>query len=958
MSGTVREAIPLLDTGGDLWRVRSVPRDRSQHADRPAELAQALSAAILPALLSEHATGGPVLVGWLHQDGDTGIRLLLGGGTGPGRPARQPLYPPGATGTRVAAADVARELRGYPHWTRCSGVIDVLAKPDPREPPAPTRTVFDDYVSALLGQAFAWLVLAEPVGPDELASRLSSLARRVPMLHDAQGTSEARRIELERARTRYRELSRAQICGLWQVHLLAGAERPADATRIGGLLGAAADLAAVPYRVVPGRVVADLDTVWHGRQVDTDGPGSPFEVPSDVLAILGRPPVRELPGLRVVDTGDFDTTPELTEGLPLGRVLDRGARDSGPLTVSTRTLNRHTLVCGATGSGKSQTVRTILESLAQQGIPWLVIEPAKAEYAGMAGRLAPDGEVLVLRPGDPEAVPAGLNPLEPEPGFPLQTHLDLVRALFLAAFEPHEPLPQILSRSLARSYELVGWDLALSEPRVPGIQPRYPTLADLRNVASRVIDEIGYGAEIASNVRGFMDVRIGSLLLGTPGRFFAGGHPLDIADLLGRNTVLELEDIGNDQDKAFFIGTVLVRIVEHLRRRRVAGDPGGTPGKERLRHVTVIEEAHRLLKATERESPARYAVELFAGLLAEIRAYGEGIIVAEQIPSKIAPDVVKNTALKIMHRLPAEDDRRLVGAAMNLREHQSEYVVTLAPGTAAVFADGMDRPILARMPYREDCESTEAAVRRPGLAGRRSEACGTGCQARPCTLRELSRGTRTAADAQLGLWIEVLAAAHVLGRVAPGPQARWLAHAAALAGERTLDCAIAQLVDAAANSRYPALVAYYRPEELARHLAGSVRAVLAGQPGCEQVETGWQAGPFRWQDVFFALQDPGCDPDRPHPLTAAWRARGLDLTGLDARDQLVALSRLPSVTAIDWTAVEGAGRPPRHAELAAGLSRSTDPGRRFAEAAWFLPFRTDWPIRLLVRPDRATNEGA
>ena len=128
--------------------------------------------------------------------------------------------------------------------------------------------------------------------------------------------------------------------------------------------------------------------------------------------------------------------------------------------------------------------------------------------------------------------------------------------------------------------------------------------------------------------------------------------------------------------------------------------------------MIVIEEAHRLLRAS-REGASAHAVELFASLLAEIRAYGEGIIVVEQIPAKLVPDVVKNTALKVLHRLPANDDREVVGAAMNLDEDQSRQVVSLRPGVAAVFADGMDRPLRIRVPFGGSKERLDAGARPP-----------------------------------------------------------------------------------------------------------------------------------------------------------------------------------------------------------------------------------------------------
>jgi len=54
-----------------------------------------------------------------------------------------------------------------------------------------------------------------------------------------------------------------------------------------------------------------------------------------------------------------------------------------------------------------------------------------------------------------------------------------------------------------------------------------------------------------------------------------------------------------------------------------------------LRHLMVIEEPHRLMRNPDgRTGPATHEVECsFTGLLAEVRAYGEGLVIAEQIPS-------------------------------------------------------------------------------------------------------------------------------------------------------------------------------------------------------------------------------------------------------------------------------------------------------------------------------------
>ena len=471
-------------------------------------------------------------------------------------------------------------------------------------------------------------------------------------------------------------------------------------------------------------------------------PGHPFYASTDLIAALTRPPEREMPGIRLALRPDFDVTQEPAAGreaVDVGEILDRNHRPAGPLVLPLDSLNRHVFVSGATGSGKSQTVRTLLEAATRAGIPWLVVEPAKAEYRLMAARLARMGggvpgteaavsEVVRIRPGEPDAIAAGLNPLEPAPDengrrFPLQTHADLVKALFIASFRSDEPFPQVLSAALTRVYEDAGWDLALGETVAADANPSYPNLTDLQRAAIRVVQDVGYSQRITDDVLGFIKVRLSSLRLGTTGRFVQGGHQLDFGKLLRTNAVLEIEDVGDDSDKAFLMGTVLIRLVEHLRMVNRA-----TPsGPATLRHLTVIEEAHRLLRRPEAPGSgasggaAAHAVEMFAGLLAEIRAYGEGLIIAEQIPDRLIADVIKNTAVKITHRLPAADDRDAVGATMNMTQAQNRFLVTLKPGEAAVFADGMDFPLLAQMPDGTSREAAaQAATATPATAtGRR-----------------------------------------------------------------------------------------------------------------------------------------------------------------------------------------------------------------------------------------------
>jgi DNA helicase HerA-like ATPase len=832
-----------------------------------------------------------IVAAWLRERDRAQLRLVLGGrpvfppAAGEASPAgRRPLiFPPGAVGADLDPETVSAWLAGFGHWVACVGRADALWTPvEQRRPDVVRRGGFDRY-AAHLPVPFAWLVVAEPLPAAQVQPELDQLVNQLLPLARGE-VSEAKRIALERAQARHRELTRAQDGGVWRVRLLVGGTEPAGARTAAALLCAAAELEGLPYVLAPGARVTDFDAAMRT--------GPSLAATTELLAALVRPPSRELAGLRLTQPHSFDVTAEAPtpDGLALGRVLDEADQDVGPVVLSRDGLNRHAFVCGATGAGKSHTVRHLLEQASRAGLPWLAVEPAKAEYARMAGRLAGVAEVVVIRPSDPDRPPAGLNPLEPAPGFPLQTHADLLRALFLASFEAQEPFPQILSSAIQRCYEELGWDLTLGAPVRPGHEPRYPTLGDLQRVASAVVEQIGYGREIAENVQGFIKVRLSSLRLGTTGRFFEGGHPLDIAALRARNVVLEIEDVGDDADKAFFMGVILMRLAEHLRVIS-RSETGPIP----LSHLTVVEEAHRLLRrpAPGATGPAAHAVELFASMLAEVRAYGEGLIIAEQIPGKLIPDVIKNTAVKIVHRLPAQDDREAVGATMNLTEEQSTYLVTLEPGRGAVFADGMDRPLLVRVPDGAVGERRPAAPAPIGGAiGRRSGTCGRDCLAEACTLREMRTAQYALRDSPwLTGWAELAVLAHLTGAPVPVPLPSTLADLAAQElSTRTLDCALSHAVDDAVAVRSTLLQPTVSPAALADHVCAALRGMLAGRgSGCEVDAQHYLARPYRWDAVRTRLVQ--ADPDVRHPASAQWEKQyRRAIPGEDATAQLIAVN--------------------------------------------------------------------
>jgi uncharacterized protein len=929
------------------------------------------------ALASAYAAGEPVALGWARPEPHGPVQVVGIGAA----------VPTGASFAALRPGGAATALAAIPCWTPIAIAADALLAETGAAYPAATdardgRPLPEEILLGGLAGPFGWVVMGEPIGPQGITALAGQVARA--QLLSERHDSPQSQVTARRAAGRHAELRQATATGLWSIRLLAGGGSPQEAAQVARLLCASLSLDGLPYALIRVPVYGTLGEMATGEwaQDDTEGtlaePRFPCAGSSRLLAALARTPEREVPGIRVV----LRPGPEVPEadpaGLKLGVVLDPVRRPTGILRLPPESLGRHVLVCGATGSGKSQTVRHLLESASAEGIPWLVIEPAKAEYRLMGARLAglpglsdlprrgDTADVMRIRPGELDLPPSGVNPLEPSVGpdgrrFPLRAHLNLLRALFLAVFQPAGQLPQVLSAALARCYELAGWDVAADQPLQPGAKLPYPTLADLQESAMAVVRGIGYSQEITDSVRGFISVRLGSLRLGTPGRFLEGGHPLDFDRLLSRNVVLEIEDCGDDADKAFLTGAVLIRLVEHLRLRArpEGGESGGlAPSPRKTLHLTVIEEAHLLLgkpPAGSGTKAAGHAAQMLAGLLAGAGAYGEGLVFADQAPSTLIPDVIKNTAVKIVHRLPALADREALGATIDLTDAQSRYLATLVPGEAAVFCDGMDYPVLARMPDGSSREAAWAvgtgreaawAVGTGGTGGLgagaaglasaaslidvRSPSCGPACQASPCTLRQIRGAWRAGLeDPRITLWAELAVLAHLTAWPVPALQPDFRDDLLAI-GPRVRDCAIAHACDLAVRSRSAVIGPRVDPVALAAHVASVLRSMAAGGHRCPQSEgQRWLAQACQWDlvvdDLAKAVREGALA--RRHPHSDEWElALGHYIPGLDASSQLEAVrewQRLAWSRADRRALIFGTGAPSA-VEKAIGI-RASDP---------------------------------
>ncbi|RTL34538.1 MAG: ATP-binding protein [Candidatus Melainabacteria bacterium] len=425
---------------------------------------------------------------------------------------------------------------------------------------------------------------------------------------------------------------------------------------------------------------------------------------SRMLSAFIHLPKREMPGFRIRRSAEFSLAEippkDPTRVIAIGNILDRGVDTGNLYYIDVDAMQKHTIVCGVTGGGKTNTCFYLLGQLWKFNIPFMVCEPAKSEYRHMmlmSETFKGVGQAFSL--GDETVSPFRLNPFEIMKGVKVQTHLDALKSVFNASFEMYSPMPQVLEKALNSIYNVRGWDLVQNKNRrlPPGVEigdpdcpPEiYPTMKDLYEIIEPITESFGYSERIGPDVQAALKARIGSLLIGGKGQMLNTRRSIPMQQLFGRPTVVELKMVSEDSEKSFLMGMLLVFLYEF----REALGPHDT-----LQHVMLVEEAHRLLKnvptaqSGESANPAGKAVEFFTNMLAEIRSYGQGFIIADQIPNKLAPEALKNTNLKIMHRIVAVDDRDSMGGAMNLDDIQKRHVTALGQGRAIVYAEKMEQP--------------------------------------------------------------------------------------------------------------------------------------------------------------------------------------------------------------------------------------------------------------------------
>lgn len=405
-------------------------------------------------------------------------------------------------------------------------------------------------------------------------------------------------------------------------------------------------------------------------------------------------PTRSVHGLPIIEHAEFgrnvpDEAMPDEDKMNLGKIYHMGKEKAAGLILNRQAMASHTFITGSTGTGKSNAVYHLLDEITKNGqTTFLVVEPAKGEYKNVFGNCT---DVQVFGTNPRETPLLRMNPFAFPENIHILEHIDRLVEIFNACWPMYAAMPAVLKDAIERSYQKVGWDLRNSESE-KGV---FPTFFDLLDILPGVIEESHYSKDTQSDYVGALCTRVKSLTNGIYGSVLCAEDALTDEALFDRNVIVDLSRVGSMETKSLLMGILVMKLQEY--RMCSSGM------NSRLRHVTVLEEAHNLLRKTSAEQSQEGAnlqgksVEMLANAIAEMRTYGEGFIIADQAPGLLDVSVIRNTNTKIILRLPDEEDRKLVGKSAALKEAQIDELSKLPLGVAAVYQNEWPEAVLCKI---------------------------------------------------------------------------------------------------------------------------------------------------------------------------------------------------------------------------------------------------------------------
>lgn len=451
--------------------------------------------------------------------------------------------------------------------------------------------------------------------------------------------------------------------------------------------------------------------------------GKPFQylatpMNTEELSLATSLPRKDVPGLRFVRSSvRFANNPgagDSRDSLSMGHIIDSGIIQKNEYKIDINALVRHSLIVGSTGCGKTTTCKTIINDVLDHNIPVLIIEPAKDEYVRWAieqNKILPkDKQINIFMPGVKNLEPFGvkegmraiprlkLNPFQPAAieGAPIDmlTRCEQLTALINASLPTSDILPVLIDEAfftyLAEKY---GMDFTKGEMDQ---QADYPKMDGVLPIAQKLLKGRGYAPEVANGLSAALETRFTYLTRGKRGEVLNVFRSTSYDKLFNQTTVINLSKIANSKDKALIMSLLMLSLYEYRISAYMYDEEYRKKAQSnKLLHLTVVEEAHNVLTKPAMDAggsgnPQQVVADLFGNMLSEIRSYGEGLMIVDQVPTRLISDSLRNTNFKIAHRLVAQEDCNVMSAALGLRPDQKDIIPLLSQGQVLISSDKDD----------------------------------------------------------------------------------------------------------------------------------------------------------------------------------------------------------------------------------------------------------------------------
>ena len=418
------------------------------------------------------------------------------------------------------------------------------------------------------------------------------------------------------------------------------------------------------------------------------------------LPVLMGLPHKSVNGVTSISSAEFGRNVFFKSNVNNYKNLDIGAIfhmgevfRSNRVRLDLESFSSHCFITGSTGSGKSNTTYKIIEELTAEknNIKFLVIEPAKGEYKIAFGGM-PGINVFTTNPKYYSML--AINPFEFHNEIHVLEHLDRLIEIFSACWPLYAAMPALLKAAFEQAYIEHGWDLNHSV-HIDRKNGKFPSFKDIVEILPALLEKSEFSAQTKGDYVGSLVTRVESLTNGLLGQIFSE-NAIEDKVLFDENTIVDLSRIGSTETKALIMGVLVLKLSEYRQSNAVNTN---SP----LKHITIIEEAHNLLKRTSTEQGQESAnvqgksVEMISNSIAEMRTYGEGFIIVDQSPTAVDISAIKNTNTKIIMRLPDAKDCETAGRSIGLNDDQILELSRLDKGVAAIYQNNWLEAVLAKI---------------------------------------------------------------------------------------------------------------------------------------------------------------------------------------------------------------------------------------------------------------------